>query len=262
MKLLKKYIIGALCIGAMVACEKEEIQTADQNNTTDTKQVIGIGQGGSMAQFTIVDDYLYTVDYRTLHIFHIANSNAPEEVETIDLGVGIETIYPQDGYLFIGSQNGVNIYDISNPRSPVEVSEFNHVTSCDPVVASGNFAIATLRGGTECGGNLNEFDLFDISDIYNPTVIKTEQLSNPYGVGFSSNTENLVYVCDGVDGLKAYDITNPELIEQVMYMTDLEAIDVIPAENNQLIVLCRNGIYQFDSSDPVNLVQKSFIPAL
>ena len=122
-------------------------------------------------------------------------------------------------------------------------------------------AIATLRGGTECGGNLNEFDLFDISDIYHPQVIARHQLSNPYGVGFSLNDENIVYVCDGIDGLKAFDISDTENIERVMYMDNIEAIDVISTDENSLIVLGRNGIYQFDSTDPINLVQTSFISA-
>ena len=259
MKNVKKYLIGALCVSVMIACEKEKpAETTEQ--TATTKDAYTGGEGGSMAQFTIVGDYLYTVDYKTLHVFHLADATHPEELETIDLGVGIETIYPQDDHLFIGTQNGVRIYDITNPRNPKEVSEFDHVTSCDPVVACENVAVATLRGGTECGGNLNQMDVFDITDRAHPNLISTYNLINPYGVGFSAVNSNIVYVCDGYAGLKIFDITYPDAIQQVNEILDLEAVDVISTDDNTLIILTKAGIYQFDATDPVNLVQKSYIP--
>lgn len=257
-----KIILGVLGISILIACEKES-KNETANQTAQTKNAISLsGQGGSMSQFAIVDQYLYTVDYKSLHVFLLSDAENPIQLETIELGVGIETIFPQDGHLFIGTQNGVRIYDISNPRSPVEVSEFEHVTSCDPVVAHENLAVATLRGGTECGGNLNELDVFDISDINNPTMISTESLTNPYGVGFSNVNTNIVYVCDGYAGLKAYDVSNTSSIQLVMEIADMEAIDVLSIENNTLVVLSTSGIYQFDASDPIHLVQKSFIPSL
>jgi len=261
MKTFKNYFLSALCISVLIACEKEKTN-ADTEQMSSTKSAVSSGQGGSMAQFAVVNEYLYTVDYKTLHVFLISDPKNPIELEAIDLGVGIETIHPQDGKLFIGTQSGVRIYDISNPRNPVEVSEFQHVTSCDPVVANGNIAVATLRGGTECGGNLNELDVFDISDIENPTMLATQELINPYGVGFSKVNENIIYVCDGYAGLKIYDISNLLAIELIAELPSLEPIDVISSDNNLLIVLTAAGVYQFDATDPLNLVEKSFIPSI
>lgn len=250
-------MFAALCSVAILSCEKEGVLDDTANNTT--KNQVSSGIAGSMAQFAIVDNYLYTVDYKSLKVFHIVNADNPELLETIDLGVGIETIFPQNNNLFIGTQTGVRIYDITNPRNPQEVSEFVHVTSCDPVVANDDYAVATLRGGTPCNGNLNQLDLIDISDIENPTLISNAGLINPYGLGFSAIDENIVYVCDGYAGLKAFDISDTEDLEMVMHLESIEAIDIIPAENNLLVVLSRQGIYQFDSSNPLELVQKSFI---
>lgn len=257
MKTLKKYMLTAMALGVLIACEKEEApETAQQ---VANKDAIKSGEAGSMSQFAIVGEYLYTVDYKSLHVFLISDSHNPVELEKIDLGVGIETIYPQDGHLFIGTQNGVRIYDISNPRQPVEVSEFEHVTSCDPVVAHGDLAIATLRGGTECGGNLNQMDVFDISNIEMPTLIHSSSLINPYGLGFSEVNPDLVYVCDGYAGLKIYNISDPMNIQLKATIEDFEAIDVLSTQGNNLIVLTTGGIYQFDASNPESLVQKSFI---
>lgn len=260
MKKLKKYMFVALCGAALISCEKEEVTTLDNNNATvQTKNQLSSGLGGSMAQFTIIDNYLYTVDYKSLKVFHISNPSSPELLETIDLGVGIETIFPQNDLLYIGTQTGVLIYDVTNPRQPEEVSEFEHVTSCDPVVANDNYAFATLRGGTACNGNLNELDIIDISDIENPTLVATQELSNPYGLGISSANENIIYVCDGIGGLRAYDVSDLDDIELVMHLENMEAIDIISAEDNLLVVLTRQGVSQFDASNPLELVEKSTI---
>ncbi len=245
-------VIGA----ALISCEKEN---ASSSADSSTKNQISSGLGGSMAQFAILDNYLYTVDYKSLKVFHIADPANPELLETIDLGIGIETIFPQNDHLFIGTQNGVRIYDVTNPRSPQAVSEFDHVTACDPVVANNDYAIATLRGGTPCNGNLNQLDIIDISDLENPTLVRTENLTAPYGLGFSESNPDLVYVCDGYAGLKAFNIANIDHVEMVMHIESLEAIDVISAENNLLVVLTRQGVYQFDATNPINLVQKSVI---
>ncbi|MEO9533427.1 MAG: hypothetical protein ABJG68_00400 [Crocinitomicaceae bacterium] len=261
MKKLKFIFAGAILIGALASCEKEEVTTNEEvESTSQTKEQANAGFGGSLAQFTIVDEYLYTIDYRTLNIFFLGNSEEPELTESIDMGVGMETVFHQNGRLFIGANDGVHIYDISDPRSPMEVSEFNHVTSCDPVVANDNYAFATLRGGTECGGSLSQLDIIDISDINFPHQVGQSQLINPYGLGLSNVDANILYVCDGYAGLKAYDISNGGWgIETVMERDDLEAMDVIADEDANLIVLTRGGIYQFDASNPTELVQKSVI---
>jgi len=257
MKKLKIVLLAALCGAVVMSCEKDDAAQAENNSAT--KDQVSTGTGGSMAQFTIIGSYLYTVDYKSLKVFLISDPANPELLETINLGVGIETIYPENDHLFIGTQNGIRIYDVTNPRGPVEVSEIDHVTSCDPVIANDHYAIATLRGGTPCNGNLNSLDIYDIEDLTNPMLRLSQELVNPYGLAFSASNENIIYVCDGYAGLKAYDISNLEMIEEVMNMEELESIDVIAREDNSLIVLTRQGIYQFDASNPTSLVQKSFI---
>lgn len=256
MKTLKIFIFAALCGGALMSCEKE---TTNENETQANRNVLSSGIGGSMAQFTIIDNHLYTVDYKSLKVFNLADATNPVLLETINLGVGIETIYPQNDNLFIGTQNGVIIYDVSNPRDPQKISQFEHVTSCDPVVANDQYAIATLRGGTPCNGNINELNVIDISNLSTPNLAATYDLTQPFGLAFSKTDENIVYVCDGYGGLKAFNISDLTNIEMVMHLENIEAIDVIAADANHLVVLSRQGIYQFESSNPTDLVEKSFI---
>lgn len=256
MKTLKIFIFAVLCSSAIISCEKE---STTENESQEYRNVLSSGIGGSMAQFTIIDNHLYTVDYKSLKVFNLADAANPVLLETINLGVGIETIYPQNDNLFIGTQNGVIIYDVSNPRDPQKISEFNHITSCDPVVANDQFAVATLRGGTPCNGNINELNVIDISNLSTPNLVATQTLTQPFGLGFSKTDENIVYVCDGYGGLKAFNISDLNNIKMVMHLENIEAIDVIAADANHLVVLSRQGIYQFESSNPTDLVEKSFI---
>ena len=147
----------------------------------------GSGIGGSMARFTIVGDYLYTVDSWDLNTFDISDQINPEFKSKVGLGWGDETIFPYDNRLFIGAQNGMYIYDLENKVEPEWISTYEHITSCDPVVVQGDFAFVTLRGGTECQSFNNQLDIIDISKISEPTLFKSYSMINPHGLGIDGD---------------------------------------------------------------------------
>ena len=68
-----------------------------------------------MARFTIVGNYLYTVDKTDLKVFDIANPAAPVFRQTVPVGFEIETIFPFKDKLFIGSTSVVHIFSIADP---------------------------------------------------------------------------------------------------------------------------------------------------
>ncbi|MEO7766646.1 MAG: hypothetical protein ABIS01_04440, partial [Ferruginibacter sp.] len=68
------------------------------------------GVGGSMARFTIVNNYLYTVGQASLAAFNISLPAEPVKENVKSIGWNIETIYPLKDKLFIGSQTGMFIY--------------------------------------------------------------------------------------------------------------------------------------------------------
>ena len=262
MKNFKLYMTMAAGALVLMSCDKEDIKPADESGELATKTTVinTTGDGGSLAQFTMVDEYLYIVDYKSIKVFDVSNPTSPVQVQTLGLGYGIETIHAQNDYIFVGTTTGVKILDATDPDDVNEISEFEHITACDPVVANSQYALSTIRGGTVCGGSINELDIIDINDIMHPTLIRSEQLVNPYGLGLSAKDENMVFVCDGHDGLKAFDISNVEDSKMTMHYPGVIARDVISADNDLLIVLGLNGIYQFDASNLDNLVQKSMIP--
>jgi len=224
-------------------------QNSGGNNTT--------GQGGSLARFTIANNYMYTVSESSLNVFNISDACNPSLSNQINLGWGIETIYPYQGNLFIGSQTGMFIYDIKDGANPAHQGSFNHATACDPVVVKDNFAYVTLRGGTRCQGFNNQLDVIDITNLYNPILLKTYQMDSPYGLAITEN--DVLYVCDGESGLRVYDATNPEKLNQVHRKKGMQTYDVIALKNNVIMVIGSNGLYQYDASNKKKLKELSLI---
>ena len=218
----------------------------------------GIGMGGSMARFGILENTLYAVDSDQLHIFDVTNVEDPVFKNSFYVGWNIETLFINDEKAFFGTSNGMSIYSLVNPLSPVYISEFWHVTSCDPVVVKDNLAYITLRGGNACGSNVNELEVIDIENIEEPQLIASYPMQEPYGLGISDNT---LFVCDGDAGLKVYNADDPEAIDenQLAHYSDINAFDVIPL-GETLILVGEQGIYQYNYSNPEDIQLLSTIP--
>jgi len=200
------------------------------------------GTGGSLARFQIVDNYLYTVGNYEMAIFNIQNLAEPVLSNTQYAGWNIETMFQAEGYLYLGSTNGMYIYNLVNPSSPEFVSDFKHWEGCDPVVVDGDYAYLTLRGGNLCGQLESVLEVIDISDKTNPTLAARYNLENPYGLGIKNN---MLYVCDGTAGLKLFERETPEDLRLVNSLKDIQAKDVIPLEKS-LIMIGEKTLYQYE----------------
>lgn len=251
--------INVLLLAALTfmlfGCEKSD------SNFGDVKGP-GSGKGGSMARFTIACNHLYVVDATSLHVMNISDPANPVFVRKIDVAgtvlTTIETIFPFGNYLLIGSSTGMYIFSIAADCSnPVYIAEFQHVMSCDPVVAEGNYAYVTLRSGGDCriGWVANQLDIIDISNIYNPKLEATHEMAEPWGLGIDNKT---LFICHGDYGLGVYNVNNPKVLDTIHFFHDIKSYDVIP-HNSVLLVTGPGGIYQYDYSDLNNLVLLSTI---
>jgi hypothetical protein len=210
------------------------------------------GIGGSMARYTIYDNYLYTIDDANMQVFDISSPVNPAFSGLINVGFNIETIYPYKDKLFIGSQTGMHIYDNADPANPVRLSTFAHVRSCDPVVADDKYAYVTLRNGNTCGGFTNQLDVIDITNLSSPRLVKSYPMANPHGLGLDYD-KNILFVCDGASGLKVYHANLPlSLDKSILSRKAGHTYDVIPYKN-LAIVTGNDGITQYDYTDPKNL---------
>jgi len=219
-----------------------------------------VGTGGSQARFTFVDNYFYTVSRRDMNVFSLNNPDEPNLILTTDVGWGIETIIPFGENLFIGSTTGMQIWDNSNPAEPTFLSRISHAFACDPVFVKDNYAYVTLRTGNVCQGSLNQLDLIDISDLSNPFLEETFEMSNPHGLSID---ENNLFVCEGEFGLKVFNIEDPTQLgnNKIDQIRDKHSYDVIvvPGEDKHLLLVGKDGLFQYDFSNPNNLKELSKI---
>jgi len=239
------WILNSCSEGAEAGFDDNTQFEQNPNNTS--------GDGGSLNQFTIAgpnQNYLYTVRNSTITVFDITNVNTPNKVNEFNAHQEIETVYDMGDKLFMGTPIGMLVYDIQTPEAPQYLGEFRHVRSCDPVVAEDDVAFVTLRGGGECGGTSNELHVLDISDPTNPQMMFNYDMAGPYGLGIDNGT---LFVCDGEDGLKVYDASNPRNgIKQVAHFSKLKAIDVIPVDG-LLIMIAEEGLYQYKYNGPESI---------
>ncbi len=243
---MKNYIIlGLICIF---------LYNCDSDSSDINMAVNDSGQGGSLARFIVKDNYLYTVDIFGLNVFNISNSDSPVKVNNIPIGFAIETLFSLNNNLYIGSQNGMFIYNIDSPETPTYVSSVQHFTACDPVVANETHAYVTLHADIGCGNTINVLETYDISDIENPYLISSRNLTRPIGMGLY---QNYLFVCD--DEIKVFNISDPSNAVLV-HAIDKNAFDVI-ISNNLLILIGDNGLYQYslDENNIENTIELSTI---
>ncbi|QDK83508.1 hypothetical protein EXU85_34875 [Spirosoma sp. KCTC 42546] len=217
------------------------------------------GTGGSMARFAITNNQLYVVNNSSLQLFDITEPAKPAKGKTVTLNWNVETIFPYRTNLFIGTTTGMYIYDIVNPAEPKQLSAFSHVRSCDPVVVHENYAYVTLRGTSTCGvaGTQDVLDVIDISNLTAPRVAKTYPIETPYGLGIDYPT---LFVCQGNKGLSVFDASNPLDLKVRQTFANVNAFDVIPMSKT-LLTIGKDGLYQYDYSNPTNLRLLSKIDA-
>ena len=245
MKNIFKILFAVILLSTFFyACDKDSsaITSGDSSNT---------GQGGSLAKFAIQGNLMYKVEGTMLKVYDVSNTSNTVLLNSIDLkNTGVETIFSNSQYLFFGTQNGMLIYGLSKPSAPNYISTYTHVVSCDPVVVQGNTAYVTLSTGNQCNRGLNQLEAIDITDITSPTLLKVYRMGNPKGMAVAGKH---LYLCDQAAGFKVLDITDNMNIVEVARISNLLAYDVI-ASGNILTITSTSGVYQYDCSDPLNLI--------
>ncbi len=232
MKQLNRFIAGLLIICLYTNCSKD---AADKSSAT--------GAGGSTARFTIIGNYLYVVDNTNLKSFDISNPAVPVYRSTTPVGINIETIFPYEDKLFIGSSFSMYIYSLSNPQQPTQIgrADYQIRMACDPVIAKDSVAYATLRADGPCGGGSSELVVYNIKNMTAPVLVGNYFLDRPHGLGMSGNA---LYVCEG-DGLTVFDITDRYHPVEGVKITNEVFHDVIPY-NNILIAQVEGGVALYD----------------
>ncbi len=215
------------------------------------------GTGGSLARFTIYQHYLYTIGEFEMDVYDISIRDELDAINTIQVGWGIETLYPYKDKLFIGANDGLYIFDNQEPTRPELLAKFQHARACDPVVVEDDIAYVTLRDGNACQGFNNQLDIVDVSDFKNPSLIESHPMEHPHGL---SVRDKVVYLCEGEYGLKVLDLDNPKRAKKLSDYSIATYDNIVIPGTDIMLVIGKDGLYQYDISDNKNLKQLSFIP--
>ncbi|MFN8345262.1 MAG: hypothetical protein U0X91_09665 [Spirosomataceae bacterium] len=250
---MKKNLTALIVTGLwsiFLGCSTEK--SADVNPGGQT------GTGGSMARFAIVGNALYCVLIDKLQVYDISIPANPIAKSPVSLSVGLETVFPYKTNLFIGANDGMYIFDNQQPEAPTLLTKYTHVQSCDPVVVQGNYAYVTLRGGAACRrfATASSLDVVDISDLKNPQMVHTQNLQSPYGLGVDGSQ---LFVCEGDNGLKIFDITQPAQPKLQQTLGNVKSFDVIPL-NKVLLVTGDGGFLQYSYGNEGKMELLSKIP--
>ncbi|HLO79324.1 MAG TPA: hypothetical protein VK166_00110 [Chitinophagaceae bacterium] len=211
------------------------------------------GVGGSMARFALNKDRLYTVSTNDIKVFNTAVAEKPSYVKQVSIGWGIETIFPFDNYLFIGSTTGMYVFDAADQDNPVQKSRFEHARVCDPVISDGENAYVTLRSGTTCAGFTNQLEVVSVKDVTNPLLLAVYPMTNPHGLSKDGNT---LLICEGDAGLRVLDASMPKDVKTLSLLKGFSTFDVI-ALGGVALVTAKDGLYFVNYTDPKNPVISS-----
>lgn len=233
MNTILKILIAIFLLSITTNCDTDSSESAGNPNSDSAD-----GQGGSLATFTLKGEYLYVVDNWSLHVFQIGQSENPVKVNSVQIGWDIETLFGYQDYLYIGSRNGMFIYSLEDPESPTMLSNVQHFTACDPVVANDTHAFVTLHSNVWCGNDINLLEIYDVKNVTEPILINSRNLVEPKGLGLYGN---YLIICD--DEIKIFDITNPEKTKLITAI-DKYAFDVI-INGDILMAIGESGLYQY-----------------
>ena len=216
----------------------------------------GNGQAGSLSRFALLNDYLYIANRFSLSVLNVSNPVQPVVKPAVSAYGEAETIYPFKNTLLIGSPNGMRIFSVANPEVPVYQSGVNHWRGCDPVVAENDMAYVTIRGGSACGGNLNQLDVIDVTNLNAPVLKKSYSMQNPYGLGIYNN---ILGICDGDAGFKLYDASNSTSLKLLAVINTIKPFDVI-LDDTIAMLITKDGLYQYNISNKTAPVLVSKLP--
>lgn len=223
--------------------------------TMSAANVKSSGTAGSMAGMVLMNDYLYAItEPHSVGIINISNAALPVIANEFFAGYDLQTVFPFEGKLFLGSAVGMFMYDVTDPLHPVSLGEFSHGRACDPVITDGQHAYVTLHAGDGCGGEANELHVIDITNIQQSQLVRTYQLIKPTGL---SKEGNMLFVCDDTE-VKLYNASDPANLQLLKKITSNEPYDIITTGNRAMIV-CKDGLYQYDYSNINNIRRLSFL---
>ncbi len=206
------------------------------------------GTSGTVNRITHSQDHVYVISLNDMAIINDANYTMQSVESNVfnNFPQAMETIFPYEDKLFVGSRTSMNIYDAVDPQNPIQIYNFEHATSCDPVLPTDEVAYITLRTAdfSDCPGNTNSLVVLDIENLNNPREVTEINMLSPYGMSVIGNR---LFVGEGDNGLTIFDVTDRQNPTEIKHDDTVKAFDIIAHPNNENIILIAgpNGLTQY-----------------
>jgi len=219
------------------------------------------GQSGTVNRVAVNGDNMYVITKSDLIVME-DNGSSMELLskQNIAWGNTLETIFVHKDALFLGTTNSMEIWDVQLPSSPRQLDSYQHGTSCDPVYPKGDFAYVTLRTGDDrrCPGDVNALVTINIEDFNNVFETNESTMISPFGM---TSQDEVLYVGEGQNGLKMFDISSPEKPELIKFDQTIEAYDIIihPSNSSQILIAGPNGLSQYSKEGELDFSLTSTI---
>lgn len=215
---------------------------------------------GSYANMLTLGDFLYVLGNGQLKTLSLSNPAMPELIDAKVVNFTVESLFISGENIFVGSQEGMYIYTIGADGIPQFRSETSYddfeLLSCffDPVAANEDYAYVTLDNDSSVETCFrpaldDQMRIFDLSDLENPILVNTLFMNNPKGIALDGDH---LFVCEKVNGLTAFELSNPIQPVEIYKSEDFSAYDLIPA-NGLLMVVGQDTLHQFNYTDINNI---------
>ncbi|MCP4582377.1 MAG: T9SS type A sorting domain-containing protein [candidate division Zixibacteria bacterium] len=181
----------------------------------------------------------------------ISNPTEPLQQSSYDAGDGFSTIYIDNNYAFIASlNNGLIILDISDISSPEFIGIFDLGYRIYDIITKDNYAY--IVGMNTNRPFLGVLMVVDISDIYNPTPIRTE-----YSTGLLGNLhiiDSFFYIQENYGGepeIQIHDLTDPtNPIYLCSFYPDVYLGYSYNISGDTMTIFSSSGVEILDSQNP------------
>ena len=208
----KPLIIGSV----MILVEYGNVELVDLIDITAPEQLFilsGMADSGSSAYIAGYNDDLYIT----------TNHNGIQRLKLIDNILSFENEYAEyymsmpvqhDNFLISPIfEYNFKYFDYTNPTEPIDLGDF--IPNYFPLIALSYERLAAFHYETF------DYDIYDISNINNPTLTNQIELDNYHKCRFGNTDNNSVYFTDDVnDHFKKYDISQPGT-SQLIFDEDL-----------------------------------------
>ena len=230
-----------------VRVDNEDLTVSSDGNirVTPGSEVSQVAQSiiGSTARYAIIKNTLHILNSKEISSYALNDPLQPALISTQSIQQG-ETLFPMNNYLLVGTSSAVLVYGANSTGSLNYISRLDHTTQCDPVVAKGNYAYATLRSAAGCGwGNRSALLVADISNIKDPRQVQNYAMSAPKGLGIAGNK---LVVTDGTQGVKIYSLINPASPAYKESIDLKNGNDVLCIDDTHVLITSDQGIHQYN----------------